>query len=526
MKEKADLIVRNCTIYTVDPENRTAQCMVIRDGKIRDIGTAEAMMARYDAGRTLDLRGKFVYPGMIDAHCHFFGYALSLQYFDLNGCRSFNEVLGRLPKSGEPSVKGRWIVGRGWDQNLWPEKAFPDNELLNKLYPGIPVVLIRVDGHVVLANDEAMRRAGITMASHGGSPQAEARNGRLTGILSETLADRMRESIPEPAGNELNDLLKRAEKDCFRAGLTLVSDAGLEYSQVRLIDSLQKGCILKMQVYAMLSPERKNLEEFISKGVYITDRLSVRSVKLYADGSLGSRTALLKKPYSDMPGTAGIAVTSSDSLGKVCRIAFEHGYQVNTHCIGDSANGSVLKIYGSFLKGKNDLRWRIEHAQVVDPADMHYFGDYNVVPSVQATHATSDMRWAEARIGPERMQGAYAYRRLMQENGWIPNGTDFPIEGISPLMTFYAAVSRQDKNGYPRDGFMPENALSREEALRSVTLWAAKADFLEQRKGSLETGKDADFIVLDRDMMKIPVHEVPDAIVTGTFIGGEEVFSR
>jgi len=524
MKEKADIIVRNCTIYTVDASNRTAECMAIRDGRIRDVGSEETVMAAYEAGRIIDLDGNYVFPGMIDAHCHFLGYALSLQYIDLTGCRSFDEVLGRLGKSGENLGKGRWIVGRGWDQNLWPDKGFPDNTSMNRQFPGLPVVLIRVDGHVVLANDEAMRRAGISMATHGGNSQAVVKNGKLTGILSETLADLMREAIPVPSGEELTGLLRQAEKDCFGAGLTVVSDAGLDHGQVRLIDSLQQSGILKMQVYGMLTPNRKNLEEIVSRGKYLTDRLFVRTIKIYADGSLGSRTALLKKSYADAPGVAGISVTGPDSIRELCRIALENDYQVNTHCIGDSANNTLLQIYGSFLKGKNDLRWRIEHAQVVDPADIHFFGDFSIVPSVQATHATSDMRWAETRLGPGRMEGAYAYRRLLQENGWIANGTDFPIEGISPVMTFYAAVSRQDITGYPAGGFMPWNALSREDALRSITIWAAKADFLEQRKGSLEVGKDADFVVLDQDIMNIPVEKIPATHILNTFLMGEEVF--
>jgi predicted amidohydrolase YtcJ len=303
-----------------------------------------------------------------------------------------------------------------------------------------------------------------------------------------------------------------------------VSDAGLEYEQIRALDSLQKQGKIKMHVYVMLSPSDKNIKGFVKHGPYQTDKMDIRSIKIYADGSLGSRTAKLKKPYSDEKTTTGIIVTSPDSMKALCRLAIENGYQVNAHCIGDSANNLILNLFGGFLQGKNDLRWRIEHAQVVDPNDIRLFGEYSIIPSIQATHATSDMYWAEKRLGPERMKGAYAYKDLMNQNGWIANGTDFPIEGISPLGTFYASIARKDLKGFPEGGFQIENALNRDEALRSITLWAARADFMEDRKGSLEPGKDADFVILDRDIMKVPVSKIPSVKVEKTFIRGERVF--
>ncbi|MEI6683618.1 MAG: amidohydrolase [Bacteroidota bacterium] len=525
MKEKADLIITNGTIYTADSTNSHCSSMAVRDGKILETGASDKILHRYRASETIDLEGKALFPGFIDAHCHFFGYAEGLLYIDLDGAASFAEVLNRLKVQAAPGAQG-WIVGRGWDQNLWDTREFPDNEQLNKLFSAVPVMLIRVDGHVVLANQEALNRAGIGLNNKFGQGQVGVKTGRLTGILSETAADAMRASVPRPAGKELVSLLKKAQERCFAVGLTCVSDAGLDFSQVMAIDSLQKSGILKMQVYAMLTPNPENISKFLMKGLFITDKLVVRSIKLYADGSLGSRTARLKKPYSDAPGTSGLIVTKSDSIIALCKLAYNHGYQVNTHCIGDSANKMVLQLYGAFLKGKNDLRWRIEHAQVVDREDIHFFGDYSVVPSVQATHATSDMYWAGRRLGSERIKGAYAYKTLKEQNGWLANGTDFPIENISPLFTFYAAVGRMDQKGYPGGGFQADEALSRADALRSVTCWAAKADFLEKRKGSLETGKDADFVVLDQDIMEIPVREIPGVKVLRTYIGGKEVFRK
>ena len=520
-KEKADMVLVNGKIYTVDSAGSCVESMAIRDGRIIGTGTKSEMLGKYRAKVVFDLQKKVVFPGFIDAHCHFYGYAIGLQYVELLGSKSFEEVINRI---GKVSAQGRrWLVGRGWDQNLLADKHFPDNTLLNKLYPSMPVMLIRVDGHVVLANQAALDLAGIGLSNSYGTGQVEVRNGKLTGILSETAADKIRSVVPEPSGEELKTLLQTAERNCVSVGLTTVTDAGLDYRQLMQIDSLQKSGDLSMFVYAMLTPDKTNINNLVKKGIYRTERLTVRSIKVYADGSLGSRTAKLKKPYADAPGQSGIIVTSPDSIKTLCKLAMDHGYQVNTHCIGDSAVRLVLDIYGALLKGKNDLRWRVEHSQVVDPTDVHLFGDYTIIPSVQATHATSDMRWATDRLGAERVKGAYAYKSLMEQNGWIPNGTDFPIENISPLYTFYAAVSRQDFSGFPEGGFQKENALTREEALRSITIWAAKANFMESSKGSLEVGKDADFVILDKDIMTIPLSEVPNLKSQMTFICGKQV---
>ena len=524
MKQKADLIVINAKVYTVDSCSKIAEAIAVKNGKILATGTRSEISDGFSAPETIDLMGKVVYPGLIDAHCHFYGFALGLQYVDLLGCVSFDEVIQRIQVVNV--AEGKWLVGRGWDQNLWAEKRFPDNSRLNLLFPKTPVMLIRVDGHVVLANQAALDAAKIDRQNSFGPGQVEIKNNILTGILREMAADKIRSSAPVPTGKDLEDLIQEAERRCFSVGLTTVSDAGLDYEQVMILDSMQRTGKLSIQAYAMLTPNAANVRNLVKKGIYQTDNLIVRSIKLYADGSLGSRTAKLKQEYSDAPGETGLIVTSPDSIQLLCKLAKDHGYQVNTHCIGDSAVHLILKIYGELLMGKNNLRWRIEHAQVVDLADLHFFGDYSIIPSIQATHATSDMYWAVERLGPVRIKGAYAYKTLMLQNGWIPNGTDFPIENISPLRTFYAAVARQDLKGFPEGGFEKENALSAEEALRSITIWAAKANFMEQRKGSLEVGKDADFIVLDQDIMTIPIGKVPGVNVLMTYIGGRAVFMK
>jgi predicted amidohydrolase YtcJ len=384
--------------------------------------------------------------------------------------------------------------------------------------------LIRIDGHVALANGEALKRAKIEVVNRFQPGEVEIRDGWLTGILSETATDFMRSTVPKPDLATRVSLLKKAQQNCFAVGLTTVADAGLESNEVNLLKSLQEDERLKMRIYAMLSPTSTNINDFVEKGPFRNDHIHVTSIKIYADGSLGSRTSLLKAPYSDQPDKQGILVSSPDSIRSLCRLAYENGYQVNTHAIGDSAVKLVLSIYGEFLKGKNDKRWRIEHCQVVDPADLELFNRYSVVPSIQATHATSDMYWAGERLGPQRVKWAYAYKDLLKQNGWIANGTDFPIENISPLNTFYASVSRKDLKGWPVGGFQPENALTRDEALRSITNWAAKSCFEETLKGSIEVGKLADFVILDKDLMTVPEAEIFKVRVLKTFVGGTQVF--
>ena len=525
MKLAADLIVINAKVHSVATGVPETEAFAVIHGKFAGIGSTKEILGKYHSTEIVDAQEAHLYPGFIDSHCHFYGYAMSLRQIDLNGIDSWMKIIEILKARAEV-FPDEWLVGRGWDHNLWEEKTFPDRTQLDLLFPHRPVVLIRVDGHVVLANGEAMKRAGIESEAAYLKGEVEMKNGRITGILSENAADKMRGSIPAPGPETMTQLLKEAEANCFSVGLTTVADAGLETGEVRFIDSLQKDRQLKMRIYGMLSPSVENIHTFIQKGPYRTDHLDIRSIKLYFDGSLGSRTALLKHPYHDAPSKQGLLVTHIDSVRKICRLAIKNGYQVNSHAIGDSAVKRVLLVYGEFLNGKNDLRWRIEHAQVVDPTDISLFGKYSVIPSVQATHATSDMRWAADRLGHERIGWAYAYRTLMNENGWIANGTDFPIENISPLYTFYAAVARKDLNGWPPGGFQMENALTRDEALRSITIWAAKSCFEESEKGSIENGKFADFVILDRDLLTVPENELPLIKVMQTFVGGEKVYER
>jgi predicted amidohydrolase YtcJ len=522
--EKADLILHNAVIYTVDDVFSVAEAFAVKDGKFLAVGTSEEILARFKSDHTIDAQEKFIYPGFYDAHCHFYGFGSNLlKRADLKGTKSIDEVIERLVVHHELNGAA-WIEGRGWDQNDWEVKEYPSKEMLDKVLPDNPVYLIRVDGHAALVNSEALRQANVTAQTIIEGGEIIVRDGEPTGILIDKAMTLVSDLIPEPDEDFYRKALLMAQEHCFAAGLTSVADAGLSKDLVELIDTMHREGSLQMRVYAMLDPSEENIERFVKKGTYHTDRLTVRSIKLYADGALGSRGARMIDFYSDDPGNRGLFMYGEDYYMHFCQIAYDHGYQVNTHAIGDEANRLMLYVYSRFLEEGNDRRWRIEHAQVVHPDDFRLFGEYSIIPSVQPTHATSDMYWAEDRIGDQRISGAYAFKDLLLQNGWIPLGTDFPIEGINPLHTFYAAVARKDLQGCPEDGFQPENALTREEALRGMTIWAARAGFEEEVKGSIEPGKWADFVVLGEDLLQVDIRQIPSVHILSTFVNGEVVF--
>ncbi|MCF8298133.1 MAG: amidohydrolase [Saprospiraceae bacterium] len=520
-KVKVDLIVKNAKVYTVDSIMTISESFAVKDGKFVAIGTNDYISGNYESEKIVDGEGKFIYPGLIDAHCHFWGYGLNLQNADLTATKSFDEIIDIL-KEHNVKYNPEWLVGRGWDQNDWEVKDFPDNHLLDSLFPDKPVVLIRIDGHAVIINSEALKRANLNFDDFQ-KEEIIYKDGKFTGVLLENAADAAKDGIPEKSYDEKVRALLDAQKNCFAVGLTTVVDAGTDIPWIDLIDSLQKAGELKMRVYAMLPYALAHLDK-LKQGKYKTEYLSVRSVKLYADGALGSRGAKLIKPYSDDSTKSGVFVKTYEEQLAECQAAYDAGFQVCTHAIGDSAVRFMLDIYSSILKGKNDLRWRIEHSQVVHPDDFDKYGKYNIIPSIQSTHATSDMYWAESRVGPKRIKGAYAYQQLLQQNGWLPNGSDFPIESINPLFGFYAGVSRKDQSGYPENGFQAENDLTREQALKAMTIWAAKSCFEENEKGSIEVGKFADFVILEKDLMTEAENELFKIKVLETYLGGEKVY--
>ncbi len=522
--DKADTIIHHAVIYTVDAAFTIAEAMAMKDGKIIAVGTNDFILKTYAAKEMIDAAGKSVYPGFIDAHAHFLAYGKGLFEVQLYNCETWEDVLHHISDFIKNNDSTQWIIGRGWDQNKFPGKQFPTNELLNKLYPNTPVLLTRVDGHAAIANAKALSLAGIQINQKLVGGSIETNNGKLTGLLIDNAVDLVSSIIPTATRADYEKWLLAAQKNCVAQGLTTIADCGLMYNDVVQIDSLQQSGKLAMKMYVMLSDDAKNYNAYLSKGPYKTDRLFVNGFKVYADGALGSRGASLLHPYHDKPNWSGFLLSNQQYFDSVASVLINTPFQMCTHAIGDSANRIMLAIYNKYLKGKNDKRWRIEHAQVVNENDFNLFGAASIIPSVQPTHATSDMYWAAERLGNDRMKGAYAYQQLLQQNSWLPLGTDFPVEDISPFKTFFAAVVRQDSKGFPKDGFQKTNALTREQTLRGMTIWAAKANFLEKETGSLELGKNADFILLNKDIMKVNESDLLNTTVHGTWINGKRVF--
>lgn len=523
-RQPAGLLIYNAKIYTVDSVFTIDEAMAVKNGKIVAVGKNDELLKRYKADSMINAKGMPVFPGFIDAHAHFLGYGRGLFDVDLFDCKDWDEAVERVKTFAREHPSESWIRGRGWDQNKWPGKAFPDNAKLNELFPDKPMLLQRVDGHAAVANAKALQLAGIIPGQKIEGGEIETKDGRLTGLLIDNAVELVKRVIPPASKSDYEKWLMAAQRNCFAQGLTTITDCGLMYSDIAIIDSLQREGKLLMRLYVMLSDDTANFNRFLQRGPYKTERLYVKGVKAYADGALGSRGACLLQPYSDKPGWHGFLLSSERHFDSLAKMLLHTDFQLCTHAIGDSGNRIMLKIYNKYLQGQNDKRWRIEHAQVIDTNDFALFGKTSVIPSVQPTHATSDMYWAGDRLGPERLKGAYAYRQLLGQNGWIPLGTDFPVEDISPIKTFYAAVFRKDARGFPPNGFQMENALTREQALRGMTIWAARADFLEKEVGSIEVGKNADFVILDKDLMVVDENQVLTTKVMATYINGVKLY--
>ena len=521
-KESVDLLVKNAVVYTVDKDFSTVNAFVVRYGKIIETGDGAELESKYRVQEIYDAAGKTIVPGLIDAHAHLYGLGLYMQTVDLTGTMSYDEVLERVAEF-QKDHPSEFIQGRGWDQNNWVDKEFPTKDRLDELFPDKAVALRRVDGHALLVNSKALELAGITADTKIQGGEVILKNGQPTGVLIDNAMEPVNSIIPKPSKEFSERALLEAEKYALSFGLTTVDDAGLDPEIIDLIDDLQKEGKMKLRIYAMVSNTPENLEYYLKKGIYKTDRLNVRSFKVFVDGALGSRGAAMRQEYSDRHGHFGIMITPADSLEALANTLAASGFQMNSHAIGDSATISVLRNYKKALEGQVERRWRVEHAQIISADGFDYFSN-NILPSVQPTHATSDMYWAEDRVGAERMKGAYANKTLLDQTGIIALGTDFPVEHVSPYYTFYAAVVRKDLKFWPETGFQMKDALSREEALRGMTIWAAYANFEENEKGSIEFGKYADFTVLDRDIMKVDEKELPETKAVATFIGGEKVY--
>lgn len=524
-KTEVDTIIIASKVYSCDTSFTQYEAIAVNNGKILSIGSRHTIESVYKSNNIIDATGAYVYPGLIDAHCHFSGYALNKYQCELIGTKSFEEVLEKLI-GYEKQNQLPWLFGRGWDQNDWKIKRFPNKEELDKLFPDKPVILKRIDGHAVLCNQKALDLAGINKQTQIAGGIIEKENGSLTGILIDNATEPVENIIGSLPNATTIEYYQQAEAECFSYGLTGVVDCGVKKYIIKQLQDLYKNEQLNIANSILLSQDSATLNEYVTNGFYRNHQFQINGIKVYADGALGSRGACLLEPYHDKKDHYGLMLSDICKIRLIAALAKEHELQLCTHAIGDSANRAILRLYSYFLEKNNDKRWRIEHAQVIDYQDYKWFSEYKIIPSVQPTHAISDMPWAGDRLGKKRLPTAYAYKKLLDQNGWIALGTDFPVEQIDPLGTFYTAVARQDKEGNPENGFLKENALTRKEALWGMTLWAAKSVFWEKEKGSIEIGKDADLVIFDKDIMTIPSQEILSTKVLRTFVNGKIVYNK
>lgn len=538
-------------IYTADTGFSVATTMVVSNGVILYIGSDKTADSLYPKARFINYGSNIIYPGFIDAHCHFLAYTKGLSQADLVGTKSEQEVIKRL-KNYVKKNKARfrttdanpkpWIVGRGWDQNDWENKEFPNMDALNKAFPNLPVCLSRIDGHAVWINQAAIKLLKLNTDTilEGGEfimnkPVGtadlinSAKNpnpGTFTGICIDNAAEIVKNQIPDVPYSVWQPYLKTGLKNCHSQGLTQLVEAGIKVADINMIQDLQSKKELSMRIYAMLACSEENLSYVSRNGMIFDDLLTVRSMKFYLDGALGSRGALLKGDYCDQLGHKGLQLMTIPKFEMYQLFLLNKGFQVCVHAIGDSANTIALNTFNKNIPEGYDARWRIEHAQIVSGKDQKLFSKRSIIPSVQPTHATSDAAWADSRLCNTVNKGGYAYQNLLRQSKIIALGTDFPVEGISPIHTFYSATQRMDAGGKLEKPFIGEQALSRKQALWGMTLWAAYANFDETRTGSLETGKLADFVVLNTDIMTAEPSKILKSKVKATYLGGAAVYSR
>jgi predicted amidohydrolase YtcJ len=534
----ADLVLVNGKIYTVDNARPVVSALAVRGGRILFVGSnAEARVLANRSTRVIDLKGATVVPGIVDAHAHLVGLGITLARVNLAGSTSYDEVIERVKAFSKDVKPGGWILGRGWDQTRWTNKEFPTHEALSRAFPDNPVVLTRIDGHALLANAKAMEIARVSAGTTDpeGGRILRLPSGAPAGVFVDKAQGLIGRAIPGPTRADTRKAILAAIAECNRWGLTGVHDAGEDAETIGIYEELAKAGSYNLRNYVMLSDPGEPGSPAALRNPYLRrgpqsalydGHLWVRAIKLYADGALGSRGAALLAPYADEPTNSGLLVSRPEHLRAWAEAGLRSGFQVNVHAIGDRGNRMVLDAFESALRvvPKANHRFRIEHAQVLSPADIPRFAALGVIPSMQPTHQTSDMRWAEARVGPQRIRGAYAWRSLLNTGVVIPSGTDFPVEEVNPLLTFHAAVTRQDPANSPAGGWYPEQKMTREEALQSMTIWPAYAGFQESVLGSLTPGKYADFVVLDRDIMRIPDTGIVDTRVISTWIGGKRVY--
>lgn len=557
--ETDTIIYKAEKIYTADTGFSVATSMVVSNGVILYVGKDNTADSLFPKARLINYGSNIIYPGFIDAHCHFLAYTKGLSQADLVGTKSEQEVIKRLKKYVKKnksrfrtidSIPAPWIVGRGWDQNDWENKAFPTMVALNKAFPNLPVCLSRIDGHAVWINQTAIKALHLNPDTllEGGEfifnqptattqlpnqlskdklqPNEKHSSEVFNGICIDKAAEFVKDQIPDVPFSVWKSYLKTGLKNCHSQGLTQLVEAGIQVSDIDMIQDLQFKKELTMRIYAMLACSEENLSYVSRNGMTFTDMLTVRSMKFYLDGALGSRGALLKGDYCDQLGHKGLQLMTIPKFEMYQVYLLNKGFQVCVHAIGDSANTIALKTFNKNIPEGYDARWRIEHAQIVSGKDQKLFSKRSIIPSVQPTHATSDAAWADSRLCNTINKGGYAYQNLLRQSKVIALGTDFPVEGISAIHTFYSATQRMDAEGKLEKPFIGEQALSRKQALWGMTLWAAYANFDETRTGSLETGKLADFVVLNTDIMTSEPSRILKAKVQATYLNGENVYTR
>jgi predicted amidohydrolase YtcJ len=529
---KADLVLKNGTVYTLDAQRPKVRAVAITGNLIRAVGTDKEVAALVGpTTRVIDLKGQTVIPGFSDSHVHLLSVGAARLGVDLQGTRSYRELVDRVAAAVKGKKAGDWIRGRGWHEGKWTEpsvptvRGFPTHDALSAVSPDNPVVLTRADGHALLVNRKVLELMGITRDTPApkGGEIIKDQAGRPTGVLVDKAKDLVH--VPKPAPEEMRRALQIALEDCVRKGVTSLADAGADLDTVALYKEAVQAGKLPVRIYVMLSG-LETLRRFTKPEINLGEGLlTIRAVKLYADGAMGSRGAALLAPYSDDPGNSGFFITPPETILEASRYALAHGFQVCTHAIGDRANRMVLDVYEKALKEfpqVKDPRFRIEHAQILDAAEVPRFARLGVIASMQGIHCPSDRPWAESRLGPARVQEElYVWRKLLKAGARIINGTDAPVEDLSAIQNFHASVTRQDATGNPPGGFDPDQRMTREEALRSYTLDAAYGAFAEEARGSLQPGKLADLVVLSKDIMTVPDGEIMRTEVIYTIVDGK-----
>lgn len=527
-KQKVDVLILGPTIYSMDKDSTRFSAMAIDKGKIIELGNEKDLQKKYTSDSIVKLPGKFIYPGLIDAHSHFYGLGKSMVEVDLRGINSEDELIGKvnftsLETPNAIKEKPTSIQGRGWDQNLWESKKYPTNEKLNQLYPDIPVCLIRIDGHAALVNQFALDLAGIDEKSSISGGEFIKENGKLTGVLIDNAVDLVTAKLPKPSKEEMQNAILKAQDECLKYGLTTVSDAGVDKDLIDLYDEMQKSGALKIRIYAMANPTQPTFGWLVKNGPFKTERLHVRSVKYYMDGAMGSRGACLLEDYSDQPGHKGFLLNPVSSLKTLAIQLRDAKLQLNVHCIGDSATRVTLQTMAEVLGNDSTSRWRIEHMQLISLEDLQYLTKYKIIPSMQPTHAWSDGLWVDERLGDKRLRFAYAIRTAIAYSGRVALGTDFPVEEVNPFRTFYAATAGKLMEAWSWVDF---EKISRYQALQGMTIWAAYSQFEENEKGSLEKGKLADFIVMDEDLFEVNADRITKLLPSRVYINGKLVAGK